>query len=137
MEPAQQQSLAIRTLTASLLIGGLGDLFIRDQDWGIGFVMIGWIIAGVMAYLYRYRIYSFRRDALALLPIVLLFASLYAWRDAIELKLLNFLSLRSCRSLCTKIQNRANIQRYDHRILLGANRTLARLNRRLRRSGQA
>jgi hypothetical protein len=93
MESSQRLNLAIKTLAASIFLGFAGNLFLGDVPIGLGFSVYALVVLLTGAYLYRNRLEPLGRGALALVPAALLFAGLFAWRDAEALKLLNGVSL--------------------------------------------
>jgi len=89
MNESKQLELSLKTLCATIFLGIAGDLLLRDAPWGIGFALYAIVIAAVAAYLYRSRTSDFGKGVVWLVPPALLFASLFAWRDSNDLKLLN------------------------------------------------
>jgi len=92
MQDSKQLELALKTLAATIFLGVAGDLLLRDVPWGIGFSIYAFVIFAVGAYLFRSRTVSLGRGVLWVIPPALLFASLFAWRDSNDLKILNGIS---------------------------------------------
>ncbi|MEZ0325438.1 MAG: DUF4153 domain-containing protein [Fimbriimonas sp.] len=93
MQNGKHLELSIKTLAATILLGLLGNLLLRDVPWGIGFTGYIFAIVGVCAYLYRGGLAPVSRSVAMLLPPILLFASTFAWRDSSSLKFLNAIAL--------------------------------------------
>jgi len=89
MQDSKTLELALKTLAATIFLGVAGDLLLRDVPWGIGFSIYAFVILAVGAYLFRNRSLDFGYGVLWVIPPALLFASLFAWRDSNDLKLLN------------------------------------------------
>lgn len=89
MNDAKRNELALKTLGASIGLGILGNLLLRDTPWGIGFTLYAFLVAAVGLYLNRNADLKVARDLRWVTAAALLFATLFAWRDADTLKLLN------------------------------------------------
>jgi hypothetical protein len=89
MQDSKQLDLSLKTLAATMFLGVAGDLLLRDVPWGIGFAMYAFVILAVGTYLFRNRTLEFGKGVLWVVPPALLFASLFAWRDSNDLKVLN------------------------------------------------
>ena len=89
MEDSRRLDLSLKTLMATIFLGVAGDLLLRDAPWGIGFAIYGFVVLAVALYIHRKHPVAIAKDALVLVPLALLFTSLFAWRDSDDLKLLN------------------------------------------------
>jgi len=89
MQDSKQLELSLKTLAATIFLGVAGDLLLRDVPWGVGFAAYAFVILAVGTYIYRNRSQEFGKGVLWVVPPALLFASLFAWRDSNDLKVLN------------------------------------------------
>lgn len=93
MQNGKHLELSIKTLAATIVLGLLGNLLLRDVPWGIGFSLYFTAIIASCAYLYRGGLAPVSRGVMMLIPPAILFASTFAWRDSGSLKLLNAVAL--------------------------------------------
>jgi hypothetical protein len=85
----RQLDLYIRALGASVVLGLVGNLLIRDHAWGFGFFVFAVLIFATGIYLHRLSPLKMNPGVKWLAPLGLIFAAMFLWRDAAELKLLN------------------------------------------------
>ena len=89
MDDSKQLELSLKTLAATIFLGVAGDLLLRDVPWGIGFAIYAFVILAVGVYLHRNNPRTFGKGVLYVIPPALLFASMFAWRDSDDLRVLN------------------------------------------------
>lgn len=89
MQDSKQLELSLKTLAATIFLGLAGDLLLRDVPWGIGFAIYAFVILAVGVYLHRNNPRTFGQGVLYVIPPALLFATMFAWRDSDDLRILN------------------------------------------------
>jgi hypothetical protein len=89
MQDSKQLELSLKTLAATIFLGVAGDLLLRDVPWGIGFAIYAFVVLAVGVYLHRNNPRTFGQGVLYVIPPALLFASMFAWRDSDDLRVLN------------------------------------------------
>ncbi|MCA1591519.1 MAG: DUF4173 domain-containing protein [Acidobacteria bacterium] len=95
----EQTRLGLGVLEAALLLGLLADALLRADSLGLNlFLWVGALVAA-MAALMRKKGVRLGREGRWLLPCVLLFAASCAWRDAVPLRLLDFLAISTTLAL--------------------------------------
>ncbi|AIE87225.1 hypothetical protein OP10G_3857 [Fimbriimonas ginsengisoli Gsoil 348] len=93
MDDAKRLGLAIRVFAGAVSLGIAGDLLLRNSAFGVGFSIFALLVAAVSALLYRSRVLEISRGVRFLTIPTLGFCTLFFWRDAPELKLLNGVSV--------------------------------------------
>src|SRR5215210_1148579 len=81
-------------IEAALLLGGLGDMLLRETPWGLNLLL--WAVAlalAIIALTARWRGELWRGKGHWLLLPVIFFALAFVWRDSLTLKSLDVLSL--------------------------------------------
>ena len=76
----------IEVLQIALVIGILGDVLLRSTPWGLNVLLFNTAFAaGMITLLYRRASERLTRHTIALLGALVIFAAMFAWRDATEL----------------------------------------------------
>ena len=84
----------VEILQASILLGILGNLLLREVPWGLNvflFVTAFVTAAGTLIIRRKREIWNTRNAAL--LGAMVFFSAMFVWRDSIQLKLLNTLAI--------------------------------------------
>ncbi|MDQ3800164.1 MAG: DUF4173 domain-containing protein [Acidobacteriota bacterium] len=90
----ERTKTGLEIIEAAVLLGILGDAFLRATPWGLNvFLFIGALVATMSALVLRRRkdLWSFQTASLH--GALIFFAAMFVWRDAIQLKLLNTLAI--------------------------------------------
>lgn len=89
-------------LEAAILMGVLGDALLRVTPWGLNvFLWIGALAAAMMMLTLRRRSEFLSVPTMALHGALIFFALMFVWRDSMELKLLNTLSILTILAVLT------------------------------------
>ena len=84
----------LQILQVALVIGVAGDIFLLVDPWGLGVTMFNVVfVAGMMTVLYRRAPEQLTWQTLVLFAAQLFFASMFAWRDSIELRIADGLAI--------------------------------------------
>lgn len=113
MSTEKHLEISIKTLAATILLGLLGNLLLRDAPWGIGFALYFGVIVATAVYLYRRSMMRFSTSLVWLIAPAMLFASTFAWRDSDSLKILNGVCL-------AMIVGLAALRRHDRSLTVGS-----------------
>ena len=77
----------LEILLVAAIIGVLGDVFLRVKPWGLNVLLFNLAFAGaVLGMLWRHAAERLTAQTNALLGAMVFFASMFVWRDAIELR---------------------------------------------------
>ncbi|MEP6788636.1 MAG: DUF4173 domain-containing protein, partial [Acidobacteriota bacterium] len=75
-------------LQVALILGVLGDILLRATPWGLNVLLFNSAFAaGMIMILYRRAPELMTKQTIALFGALIFFASMFAWRDAIELRI--------------------------------------------------
>jgi hypothetical protein len=78
---------AIEALAAALVMGILGDVLLRETPWGLNVLLFNLAFAGALCFLLkRHSPALLNAQSYALLGALGFFASMFVWRDSIELR---------------------------------------------------
>jgi hypothetical protein len=89
-------------LEAAILMGILGDALLRVTPWGLNvFLWIGTLAAAMMMLTLRRRSEFLNAQTISLHIALVFFAAMFVWRDSMELKLLNTLSILTILAVLT------------------------------------
>ncbi len=89
-------------LEAAILMGVLGDALLRVQPFGLNvFLWIGALAAAMIMLNLRRQSESLNAQTAALHAALIFFAAMFLWRDSMELKLLNTLSILTILAVLT------------------------------------
>ncbi|HEX8247499.1 MAG TPA: DUF4173 domain-containing protein [Pyrinomonadaceae bacterium] len=92
MNERTKTGLAI--IEAAILLGILGDAFLRATPWGLNvFLFVGAFVATMVALVLRRKKEFWNFQTASLHAALIFFAAMFVWRDAIELKLLDALAI--------------------------------------------
>lgn len=90
----ERTKLGLEILEAAVLLGILGDAFLRAAPWGLNvFLFVGALVALMVTLMLRRRKDLWNLQTAALHGALIFFAAMFVWRDSIELKLLNALAI--------------------------------------------
>src|SRR5215203_2397930 len=78
----------IEILEFAVVIGLLGDMLLRSTPWGLNvFLFNTAFAAGMITLLYKRAPGYLNRQTVPLFGVLVFFASMFAWRDSIELRI--------------------------------------------------
>jgi hypothetical protein len=84
----ERTKMAFGILQVALIIGLLGDVLLRQTPWGLNVLLFNLAFVGGMVMLILRRKREFLTlDAITLLSAMLFFASMFVWRDSIQLRI--------------------------------------------------
>lgn len=84
----ERTKTGLQILQVALIIGVAGDIFLRVDPWGLGVTMFNVVfVAGMLTVLYRRAPEQLTWQTMGLFAAQLFFASMFAWRDSIELRI--------------------------------------------------
>ena len=84
----ERTKTGLQILQVALVIGVAGDIFLRVDPWGLGVTMFNVVfVAGMLTVLYRRAPEQLTWQTLGLFAAQVFFASMFAWRDSIELRI--------------------------------------------------
>lgn len=90
----------LEILQAALVIGVLGNLLLRSTPWGINVTLFNLAFAaGMLTLLWRNAPEFLTKQTIALFGALIFFASMFAWRDAIELRVADTFAIVAILSL--------------------------------------
>ncbi|MEQ1607164.1 MAG: DUF4173 domain-containing protein [Pyrinomonadaceae bacterium] len=79
--------IGLEILQVAAIIGVLGDILLRSTPWGLNVTLFNIAFAAAMiTLLWRHAPRFLTRQTIALFAALVFFASMFAWRDAIELR---------------------------------------------------
>ncbi len=84
----------LQILQVALIIGVAGDIFLRVAPWGLGVTLFNVVfVAGMLTVLYRRAPEQLTWQTLGLFAAQVFIASMFAWRDSIELRIADGLAI--------------------------------------------
>jgi len=84
----------LQILQVALIIGVAGDIFLRVAPWGLGVTLFNVVfVAGMLTVLWRRAPEQLTGQTLGLFAAQIFFASMFAWRDSIELRIADGLAI--------------------------------------------
>jgi hypothetical protein len=90
----ERTKTGLEIIEAAVLLGILGDAFLRATPWGLNvFLFVGALVAAMLALVLRRRRELWNFQTASLHGALIFFAAMFVWRDSIELKLLNTLAI--------------------------------------------
>jgi len=90
----ERTKTGLEIIEAAVLLGILGDAFLRATPWGLNVLLfVGALVAAMLALVLRRRREFWNFQTASLHGALIFFAAMFVWRDAIELKLLNVLAI--------------------------------------------
>lgn len=85
-----------------MLMGVLGDALLRVAPWGLNvFLWISALVTAMIMLTFRRRSESLTAQTISLHAALVFFAAMFLWRDSIELKILNALSILTILAILT------------------------------------
>src|SRR5947208_15847074 len=82
----EQTNIGLAVLKTALILGVLGDILLRATPWGVNVLLFNVAFVAAMVMLIRQATPEYlNRQTLSLFGALIFFASMFAWRDAIEL----------------------------------------------------
>lgn len=89
-------------LEAAVLMGVLGDALLRVAPWGLNvFLWISALVTAMIMLTFRRRSESLNAQTISLHIALIFFAAMFVWRDSMELKVLNTLSIVTILAILT------------------------------------
>lgn len=86
----ERTKTGFQILEAALVLGILGNVLLREVPWGLNaFLFVSAFSAAAIMLIVRRRPELFTRTTLALLGAMIFFASMFMWRDSIQLRMLD------------------------------------------------
>ncbi len=90
----ERTKTGLQILQVALIIGVAGDIFLRVDPWGLGVTLFNVVfVAGMLTVLYRRAPEQLTWQTLGLFAAQVFFASMFAWRDSIELRIADGLAI--------------------------------------------
>jgi hypothetical protein len=84
----------IEVLKVAAAMGLLGDVLLRETPWGLNALLfVGAFTVATTGLLRRWKPEFLTRQTVPLLAAMLFFAAMFAWRDAIQLKILDTIAI--------------------------------------------
>src|SRR5215213_3242494 len=84
----------LEIIEAAVLLGILGDAFLRATPWGLNvFLFVGALTVTMLALVLRRRREFWNFQTASMHGALIFFAATFVWRDAIQLKILNVLAM--------------------------------------------
>lgn len=91
---SERTKTGLEILQAAVLLGILGDVLLRTTPWGLNvFLFIGTFVAATSMLILRRKSEFWNKQTIALNLALVFFAAMFAWRDAIQLKILDTLAI--------------------------------------------
>jgi hypothetical protein len=98
----ERTKTGLEIIEAAILLGILGDAFLRATPWGLNvFLFVGALAATMLALVLRRKKEFWNFQTASLHGALIFFAALFVWRDSIELKLLNTLAILTILAVLT------------------------------------
>jgi hypothetical protein len=98
----ERTKTGLEIIEAAVLIGILGDAFLRATPWGLNvFLFVGAFAVTMLALILRRRREFWNVQTASLHAALVFFAAMFVWRDAIQLKLLNALAIMTILTVLT------------------------------------
>ncbi|HEX9962541.1 MAG TPA: DUF4153 domain-containing protein [Pyrinomonadaceae bacterium] len=90
----ERTKTGLEIIEAAVLLGILGDAFLRATPWGLNvFLFVGALCATMLALVLRRRKEFWNFQTASLHGALIFFAAMFVWRDSIELNILNTLAI--------------------------------------------
>ena len=90
----ERTKTGLQILQIAIIVGVLGDVLLRAVPWGLNVLLFNAAFAAGMIVLLRRNAPDFlTRNAMALMAAWIFFASMFVWRDSIELRLADTLAI--------------------------------------------
>ncbi len=90
----EKTKTGLEILQSAVLLGILGDVLLRTTPWGLNvFLFIGAFVAAATMLVLRRKRQFWNIQSAALSLAMIFFAAMFAWRDSIQLKLLDALAI--------------------------------------------
>ncbi|MFZ1702115.1 MAG: DUF4173 domain-containing protein [Pyrinomonadaceae bacterium] len=90
----EQTKTGIQIIQVAVVLGVAGDLLLRATPWGVNVLLFNVIFAGAMlTLLWKRAPEQVTRQTLALFGAMVFFASMFAWRGAIELRVADTIAI--------------------------------------------
>jgi hypothetical protein len=90
----ERTKTGLEIIEAAVLLGILGDAFLRATPWGLNvFLFVGALCAAMLALVLRRKREFWNLQTASLHGALIFFAAMFVWRDSMELKLLNALAI--------------------------------------------
>ena len=121
----QRTKTGLEILQVALVLGVLGDVLLRVTPWGLNVLLFNLAFAaGVIMLVRRWAPQHLTRQTLALFGALIFFASMFVWRDSIELRVADTFAILAILSVLflSRLKVQARIAGVIHYILgfLGA-----------------
>jgi hypothetical protein len=98
----ERTKTGLEIIEAAVLLGILGDAFLRATPWGLNVLLfVGALAATMLALVLRRRREFWNFQTASLHAALVFFAAMFAWRDAIQLKILNVLAMLAILTVLT------------------------------------
>ncbi|HEX8738338.1 MAG TPA: DUF4173 domain-containing protein [Pyrinomonadaceae bacterium] len=98
----ERTKTGLEIVEAAVLLGILGDAFLRATPWGLNvFLFVGAFAVTMLALVLRRRREFWNFQTASLHAALVFFAAMFVWRDAIQLKLLNALAIMTILTVLT------------------------------------
>ncbi len=89
-------------LEAAMLMGVLGDALLRVTPWGLNvFLWISALATAMIMLTFRRRSEFLNAQTISLHAALIFFAAMFVWRDSVELKILNTMSILTILAILT------------------------------------
>src|SRR5438067_1080823 len=83
----ERTKTGLQILQVALVLGILGDVLLRAMPWGLNVPLFNMaFVGGAIMLLWRHSPEYLTRQTLALFGALMFFASMFVWRDAVELR---------------------------------------------------
>jgi hypothetical protein len=118
----EKTKTGLEILEAALLLGILGDVLLRETPWGLNvFLWVSVLVAAMAAIVLRRKAELWSLQTITLHGALVFFAAMFAWRDAIELKILNTLAILTILAVLTlpALKIKAHLAGVSHYIFAG------------------
>ncbi|HEX8367329.1 MAG TPA: DUF4173 domain-containing protein [Pyrinomonadaceae bacterium] len=98
----ERTKIGLEIIEAAVLLGILGDAFLRATPWGLNvFLFVGALTVTMLALVLRRRREFWNFQTASLHAALIFFAGMFVWRDSIELKLLDALAILAILTVLT------------------------------------
>lgn len=83
----ERTKTGLEILQVAVILGVVGDILLRQVPWGVNVLLFNALfVAGMLQLLHRHAPKYLTRQTLVLFGALVFFASMFAWRDSIELR---------------------------------------------------
>lgn len=98
----ERTKLGLEIIEAAILLGILGDAFLRATPWGLNvFLFVGALAALMLTLAVRRKKELWNFQTASLHGALIFFAAMFVWRDSIDLKVLNALAMLTILAVLT------------------------------------